>query len=102
LIFVNIYYVNKYYNMNLTDDQLLANPNTYSINLLELNIHNLNKKILLATQKLTAEFCIKYILDLDIDNGSEDSYIYDVDYILDFQKHLTIQEFKELLALEKV
>ena len=88
--------------MNLTDDQLLANPNTYSINLLEQNIHNLNKKILLATQKLTVEFCIKYILDLDIDNGSEDSYIYDVDYILDFQKHLTRQEFNELLALEKV
>jgi len=88
--------------MNLTDDQLLANPNTYSINLLEQNIHNLNKKILLATQKLTVEFCIKYILDLDIDNGSEDSYIYDVDYILDFQKHLTRQEFKELLALEQV
>jgi hypothetical protein len=88
--------------MNLTDDQLLANPNTYSINLLELNIRNLNKKILLATQKLTAEFCIKYILDLDIDNGSEDSYIYDVDYILGFQKHLTRQEFNELLALEKV
>jgi hypothetical protein len=88
--------------MNVTDDQLLANPNTYSINLLEQNIHNLNKKILLATQKLTVEFCIKYILDLDIDNGSEDSYIYDVDYILDFQKHLTRQEFKELLALEQV
>ena len=88
--------------MNLTDDQLLANPNTYSINLLEQNIHNLNKKILLATQKLTVEFCIKYILDMDIDNGSEDSYIYDVDYILDFQKHLTRQEFKELLTLEQV
>jgi len=37
--------------MNLTDDQLLANPNTYSINLLEQNIHNLNKKILLATTR---------------------------------------------------
>ena len=90
------------YNMNLTDDQLLANPNTYSINILERNIRNLNKKILLATQILTAEFCIKYILDLDIDNGSEDSYIYDVNYILFFQKHLTEQEFTELLALEKV
>ena len=88
--------------MNLTDDQLLANPNTYSINILERNIRNLNKKILLATQILTAEFCIKYILDLDIDNGSEDSYIYDVNYILFFQKHLTKQEFTELLALEKV
>lgn len=88
--------------MNVTDDQLLAHPNKFPINILEQNIHNLNKKILLATQKLTVEFCIKYILDLDIDNGSEDSYIYDVDYILDFQKHLTRQEFKELLALEQV
>ena len=88
--------------MNVTDDQLLANPNKFPINILEQNIHNLNKKILLATQKLTVEFCIKYILDLDIDNGSEDSYIYDVDYILDFQKHLTRQEFKELLVLEQV
>jgi hypothetical protein len=88
--------------MNVTDDQLLANPNKFPINILEQNIHNLNKKILLATQKLTVEFCIKYILDLDIDNGSEDSYIYDVDYILDFQKHLTRQEFKQLLALEQV
>jgi hypothetical protein len=88
--------------MNVTDDQLLANPNKFPINILEQNIHNLNKKILLATQKLTVEFCIKYILDIDIDNGSEDSYIYDVDYILDFQKHLTRQEFKQLLALEQV
>ena len=88
--------------MNVTDDQLLANPNKFPINILEQNIHNLNKKILLATQKLTVEFCIKYILDLDIDNGSEDSYIYDVDYILDFQKHLTRQEFKQLLTLEQV
>ena len=88
--------------MNVTDDQLLAHPNKFSIEILEQNIHNLNKKILLATQKLTVEFCIKYILDLAIDNGSEDSYIYDVDYILDFQTHLTKQEFKQLLMLEQV
>lgn len=88
--------------MNVTDDQLLAHPNKYSIEILEQNINNLNKKILLATQKLTVDFCIKYILDLATDNGSEDSYIYDVDYILDFQKHLTKQEFKQLLMLEQV
>lgn len=83
--------------MILTDNKLLANPNKYSIEELEQNINNLNKKILLATQKLTVEFCIKYILDLDIDNGSEDSYIYDVDYILFFQKHLTESQFLEIL-----
>jgi len=47
----------------------------------------------LATQKLDAEFCIKYILDMDTDNGSEDSYIYDVDYILEFQSHLYYEDF---------
>jgi len=88
--------------MNVTDDQLLAHPNKYSIEILEQNINNLNKKILLATQKLTVEFCIKYILDMDIDNGSEDSYIFDIDYILDFQTHLTKQEFKVLLMFEHV
>ena len=53
--------------MRLTDDDLILNK--YSIVTLEQNIQHLNKKILLATQKLTPVFCVKYILDLDIDNG---------------------------------
>jgi hypothetical protein len=88
--------------MRLTDDNLLANPRKYSIALLELNIKNLDKKIILSTQDLTVEFCIKYILDMDIDNGSEDSYIFDVNYILSFQKHLTKNDFTQLLTFEKV
>ena len=80
--------------MSLNDDDLIKNHNYYSVQELEKNIQYLNKKILLATQILDAEFCIKYILDLDIDNGSEDSYIYDFDYILDFQKHLSKEELK--------
>ena len=83
--------------MSLTDNNLLNNPNKYSIKELEKNINNLNKKILLSTQKLSVEFCIKYILDLDINNGSEDSYIFDVNYILSFQKHLTESQFLEIL-----
>jgi len=73
----------------LTDDDLLNNIGKYSIEELEKSIKNLNKKILLATQNLTAEFCVKYILDMDIDNGSEDSYIYDINYIIYFQRHIT-------------
>lgn len=83
--------------MIITDDDLLNNKYAYSITDLEKNIHNLNKNIILATQKLDAEFCTKYILDMDIDNGSEDSYIYDVDYILEFQSHLYYEDFVKLL-----
>tara|TARA_B100001769_G_C22111734_1_gene601605 strand:+ start:1288 stop:1551 length:264 start_codon:yes stop_codon:yes gene_type:complete len=71
----------------ITDFTLLKNK--YDIATLELNVENLDKKILLATQKLNAEFCIKYIWDPEIDNGSEASYIFDFQYILIFQKHLT-------------
>lgn len=79
--------------MKLIDEDLLNNKYYYSIELLEKNVDHLNKKILLSTQKLTAEFCIKYILDDNIDGGSEDTYIFDVGYILEFQKHLTRQDF---------
>ena len=87
--------------MRLTDDDLLQNKNKYSISTLEQNIQHLNKKIILATQKLTPTFCVKYILDLDIDNGSEDSYIYDIDYILYFQDHFTQKDLQELIHLAK-
>ena len=80
--------------MILYDDDLITHPNTYSESQLEENISRLNKKIMLVTQKLSAAFCIRYILDMDIDNGSEDSYIYDYDYILYFQRHLTYHELK--------
>ena len=70
--------------VKLSDNDLLDNTNAYSVRELEENVLSLNKKIMLATQKLTAEFCAKYILDMDIDSGSEDSYIYDPDYIMLF------------------
>ena len=40
---------------------------------------------------------MKYILDLDIDNGSEDSYIYDIDYIIDFQRHITPDDMRNAM-----
>ena len=66
------------------------------MDVLERNVGKLDKKILLATQTLNAEFCIKYIWDPDIESGSEDSYIYDSTYILDFQPHLTEDELIKL------
>ena len=64
----------------------------YTLDVLERNVGKLDKKILLATQTLNAEFCIKYIWDPDIESGSEDSYIFDFDYILSFQKQLTREQ----------
>ena len=81
----------SYNSTNITNTNLLHKQ--YNIDILEQNISHLNKKTLLYTQQLTAEFCIKYILDLDIDNGSEDSYIFDKIYILERQEHISEQEF---------
>lgn len=72
---------------NITNNDLRIKQ--YSMNVLEYNIDKLQKKTLLCTQVLTAEFCVKYILDLDIETGSEDSYIYDFVYILNRQPHIT-------------
>ena len=88
--------------MNVTNTDLLKNKYKYSIEILEQNIvkNHLDEKILLATQKLTPEFCVKYILDLDIEGGGEESYIFDICYILEFQKHITEKELRDLI--EKV
>jgi len=69
----------------------------YDIEVLERNLEKLDKKILLATQVLTADFCIKYIWEPETDSGSEDSYIYDFTYILDFQPHLTEDDLIKLV-----
>jgi hypothetical protein len=81
--------------MSLTNRNLIENVNKYDIDILEKNVKNLNKKALLFTQKLTAEFCIKYLFNPDIDSGSEDSYIFDKIYILEHQEHITEEEFDE-------
>ena len=88
--------------LKLTNTDLLNNRNKYSIDILEKNIEHLDKKILLATQILTPEFCVKYILDLDIDNGGEESYIFDICYIVGFQKHITEDELAKLIKQENL
>ena len=90
--------------MKVTNSDLLANKYKYSIEILEQNIveNHLDEKILLATQTLTPEFCVKYILDLDIDNGGEESYIFDICYIVGFQKHITEDELAKLIKQENL
>ena len=67
----------------------------YDIEFLEKYVKYFNEKTLLQTQMLTAKFCIIYILDMDIDNGSEDSYLFDMPYILSYQTHITKEEMYE-------
>jgi len=66
---------------------------TYSLDVLEKNVNNLNKKVVLSTQKLTPQFCIKYILDTSIDSGSKTCGVYTKEHILRRQLHITSEEF---------
>jgi hypothetical protein len=72
----------------LNNLDLLNNKFKYDINILEKNIQHLNKKFLISTQKLTARFCIMYLFDTDIESGNENSYLFDVNYILEKQPHI--------------
>ena len=80
----------------LTNKDLMENYYKYNVDILEKNITSLNKKVLLFTQKLTVEFCIKYLFNPDIDSGSEDSYIFDKNYILEHQEHISDEEFDKV------
>jgi len=79
------------YNESISDSDLCYE--TYSIDVLKKNINNLNKKVVLSTQKLTAQFCVKFILDSAIDSGSEASGVYTKEHILRRQPHITSVEF---------
>ena len=45
------------------------------------------------------DLCVRFILDMDIESGSEDSYCYDKNHILSRQKHITSEEFDEAYEL---
>jgi hypothetical protein len=60
----------------------------YNIELLEKNIHNLSMRTLLYTQDLTAEFCIKYVLNEKYASCVEDTFL-SIGDVLNSQKHIT-------------
>lgn len=63
--------------------------NTYDEDTIIKNMNHLNKKTVLNTQKLSEEFCAKYIFCIDdIDDGGEDSYLFDLNHIMNRQPHL--------------
>ena len=71
----------------LLNDSMLRRKK-YDIQLLEKNIRNFSMKTLLYTQDLTAEFCIKYILNEKYASCVEDTFL-SIGDVLNSQKHLT-------------
>jgi phenylalanyl-tRNA synthetase alpha subunit len=71
----------------LLNDSMLRKKK-YDIEVLEKNIYNLSMKTLLYTQYLTADFCIKYILNEKYASCVEDTFLSMGD-ILNAQKHIT-------------
>jgi len=69
--------------------------NKYDIQTLENQIDNLDFKVLLRTQTLTAEFCVKYILNDDYASCVEDTYYFDYNRVLLHQSHLTENQLDE-------
>ena len=72
----------------------------YSIKILEDNIDTLTNKIILYTQRLTADFCVIYILNDEYSSCVEETYInvYDV---LTAQTHITKEELSDSLTRYK-
>lgn len=68
----------------------------YSISVLEENIDRLTNKTLLYTQKLTADFCVNYILNEEYSSCVEETYINAYD-VLQAQLHITKEELSDAL-----
>ncbi len=73
----------------------------FTEDILVKNIDNLNAKTIVNTQKLSPAFCIEHIVCMEnIDSGDEDSYLFDIPYILSKQPHLKEEKLlSELLSL---
>lgn len=64
----------------------------YDIQTLIDNIDDINMKECVNTQILTAEFCVKYVLNEEYMSCIEDTYSICIGYVLQRQPHLTREE----------
>ena len=88
-----------------TSQEIISNEslktNQYPIKIIEKNINKFNLLTILTTQKLTPEFCIKYLYLLN-DNKytkndcDEEIYLHD---ILNHQTHITKKELEYYINL---
>ena len=68
----------------------------YDIEILEENVDYINMKECVNTQVLTAEFCVKYVLNEEYMSCIEDTYCINYGYVLQRQPHLTKEDiFRE-------
>ena len=68
----------------------------YDIEILEENVDYINMKDCVNTQVLTAEFCVKYVLNEEYMSCIEDTYCINYGYVLQRQPHLTKEDiFRE-------
>ena len=77
-------------NKPLTDKDLEANNNKYDEETIIKNLDTLSLWCILTTQKVSAEFCVKYVWapndEYAKDTDDEEIYLHD---ILNWQPHLT-------------
>ena len=66
--------------------------NKYTIEELETNIAYLSMTTIDNTQKLTPTFCVKYILNEDYSDCTEEEFKLNFWYVLGKQPHITQQE----------
>jgi hypothetical protein len=64
----------------------------YDIQTLEKNVDFINMKTCVNTQILTAEFCVKYVLNENYMSCIEDTYCIDKGYVLKRQPHISEEE----------
>jgi hypothetical protein len=69
--------------------ELNLHQQKYDIETLEQNVDYIDMKTCVNTQILTAEFCVKYVLNEDYMSCIEDTYCLDYGYVLRRQPHLT-------------
>ena len=79
--------------LKINDQDLRKNK--YDIDTLIHNINHLYIKTIVNTQILTAEFCVKYILDEKYMTCIEDTYLIDFNYVLHKQPHITEEELRK-------
>ena len=83
--------------MKFTKDELYKNQ--YDLDTLKIIIYAVSLLDILQTQKLTAEFCVKYILNEDFQLLEEEKNI-NLNTVKIYQHHLTQQEFEIAFLLD--
>jgi len=63
----------------------------YDIATLVKNVDDINIKTCVNTQILTADFCVKYVLNEEYMSCIEDTYMINIDYVINRQPHLTYE-----------